>query len=44
MEKVLNDEHDLFASLGVEEDVMASLKDALEIMEEKFHENYGMTA
>ena len=44
MEKALNDEHDLFASLGVEEDVMASLKDALEIMEEKFHENYGMTA
>ena len=44
MEKALNDEHDLFASLGVEEDVMVSLKDALEIMEEKFHENYGMTA
>ena len=44
MEKALNDELDPFASLGIEEGVIASLKDAYEIMEEKFHENYGMMA
>ena len=44
MEKALNDELDPFASLGIEENVIASLKDAYEIMEEKFHENYGMMA
>ena len=31
------------ASFDVEEDVMESLKDDLEMMKEKFHENYGMT-
>ena len=30
-------------SFDVEEDVMESLKDDLEMMKEKFHENYGMT-
>ena len=44
MEKALNDEDDPFASLHVEEDVMESLKDDLEMMKEKFHENYGTTA
>ena len=44
IEKALNDEDDPFASLHVEEDVMESLKDDLEMMKEKFHENYGMTA
>ena len=44
MEKALNDEDDPFSSLDVEEDVMESLKDDLEMMKEKFHENYGMTA
>ena len=44
MEKVLNDEDDPFASLDVEEDVMESLKNNLEMMKGKFHENYGMRA
>ena len=44
MEKALNDEDDPFTSLDVEENVMESLKDDLEMMKEKFHENYGMTA
>ena len=44
MKKALNDEDDSFASLHVEEDVMESLKDDLEMMKEKFDENYGMTA
>ena len=44
MERVLNDEYDLFTSLDVEEGVMESLKDDLKMMKEKFHENYGMTA
>ena len=44
MQKILNDEDDSFHSLDVEEDVMERLKDDLEIMKEKFHENYGMTA
>ena len=43
MEMVLNVEDDPFHSLDVEEDVMERLKD-FEIMKEKFHENYGMTA
>ena len=42
MEKALNAEDDPFTSLDVEEDVMESLKDDLEMMKEKFHENYGM--
>ena len=42
MEKALNNEDDSFASLDVEEDVLESLKDDLEMMKEKFHENYGM--
>ena len=44
MQKILNDEDNPFHSLDVEEDVMERLKDDLEIMKEKFHENYGMTA
>ena len=44
LEKALNDEDDPLASLDVEEYVMESLKDDLEMMKEKFHENYGMTA
>ena len=44
MERVLNDEYDLFTSLDVEEGAMESLKDDLKMMKEKFHENYGMTA
>ena len=44
MEKALYDEDDPFASLDVEEDVMESLKDDIEMMKEKFHENYGMAA
>ena len=44
MEKALNDEEDSFTSLDVEEDLIESLKDDLEMMmKEKFHENYGMT-
>ena len=44
MEKIFNDEDDPFHSLDVEEDVMERLKDDLEIMKKKFHENYGMMA
>ena len=44
MEKALNDEDDRFASLNVEDDVIESLKDDLEMMKETLHENYGMTA
>ena len=44
MQKILNDEDNPFHSLDVEEDVIERLKDDLEIMKEKFHENYGMTA
>ena len=44
MEQALNDEDDPFASLDVEEDVTDCLKDDLEMMKEKFHENYGMKA
>ena len=32
------------ASLDVEEDVIENLKNDIEMMKEKFHENYGMTA
>ena len=44
MEKASNDEGDPLAGLDVEEDVMESLKDDLEMIKEKFHENYGMMA
>ena len=44
MKKDINDEDDPFASLDGEEDVMESLKDDLEMMKERFHENYGMMA
>ena len=44
MEKALNNEDNPFASLDVEEDLVESLKDDLEMMKEKFHENYGMSA
>ena len=44
MEKDLNDMDDPFASLDVEKNVMESLKDDLETMKEKLHENYSMTA
>ena len=44
MEKGLNDEDNPLASLDVDEDLMESLKDDLEMMKGKFHENYGMTA
>ena len=43
MEKAINDEDDPFASLDVEEDVMRSSKNDLEMMKEKYHENYDMT-
>ena len=43
MEKTLNDEDDSFTNLDVEEDVMESLKGNVEMMKEKFQENYGMT-
>ena len=43
MEKAINDEDDPFASLDVEEDVMRSLKNDLEMMKEKYHDNYDMT-
>ena len=42
MEKVLDDEGDPFTSLDIEEDMMESLKDDVEMIKEKFHENYGM--
>ena len=42
--KTLNDEDDPFASLDVEEHLMESLKDDLQMMKKKLHENYGMTA
>ena len=38
MEKALNDEGDPLAGLDVEENVMESLKDDLELIKEKFHE------
>ena len=41
--KALNDEGDPLDSLDAEEDVMASLRVDIEMMKEKFHENYGMT-
>ena len=44
MEKDLNDMDCPFASLDVEKNVMESLKDDLETMKEKLHENYSMTA
>ena len=44
MKKDINDEDDPFASLEGEEDVRESLKDDLEMMKERFHENYGMMA
>ena len=44
MEKALDDEGELFAGLDVEKDVMESLKDDLEMINEKFHENDGMMA
>ena len=44
MEKALDDEGDPFASLDVEKDVMEILKDDLEMINEKFHEKYGMMA
>ena len=44
MKKVLNDADDPFASVDVKENVMESLKDGLEMMKEKFNENYGMRA
>ena len=40
MEKALNDQDDAFASLDVEEDVLESLKDYLEMLKEKLHQNY----
>ena len=43
MEKTLNNEDDSFTNLDVEEDVMESLKGNIEMMKEKFQENYGMT-
>ena len=39
-----NDEDNNFANLDVEEDVMESLKDDIEIMKEKFHEYYAIKA
>ena len=42
MDKVLDDEGDPFTSLDIEKDVMESLKDDVEMIKEKFHENYGM--
>ena len=44
MEKALNDVDDPFASLDVGENVVESLKDDLEVMNKKFHQNYGTTA
>ena len=44
IEKALNNEHDPLSNLDVEEDVMESLKDDREMMKEKFHKNYCMTA
>ena len=44
MKKDINDEDDPFAGLDGEEDVMEGLKDDLEMMKEKFHENYVMMA
>ena len=44
MKKDINDEDDPFAGLDGEEDVMKGLKDDLEMMKEKFHENYVMMA
>ena len=44
IQKALNDENDPFASLNVEEEVMESLKDDLDMMKDKSHENYGMKA
>ena len=44
MEKALNDVDDPFASLDVEENVVESLKDDLEVMNKKFRQNYGTTA
>ena len=41
--KALNDEGDPLDSLDAEEDVMASLRVDIEMMKEKFHENYSMT-
>ena len=43
VEKTSNDEDDSFASLDVKQDAIESLKNDLEMMKEKFHENYGMT-
>ena len=43
MGKTLNDEDDPFTNFYVEEDVMESLKGNIEMMKEKFQENYGMT-
>ena len=44
MEKALHSEDYPLTSLYVEQDVMESLKDDLEMMQEKFHESYSMTA
>ena len=44
MEKPWNDEVNPFANLNVLEDEMESMKDDLEMMKEKFHEDYGMTS
>lgn len=44
IQKALNDENDPFASLNVEEEVMESLKDDLDMMKDKSHENYGIKA
>ena len=38
------DENDPFASLNVEDEVMESLKDDLDMMKDKSHENYGIKA
>ena len=43
IEKALNEEG-FFASLNVGEDVMESLRDDLEMLKKKSHENNGMTA
>ena len=37
IQKALNDENDPFASLNVEEEVMESLKDDLDMMKDKSH-------
>ena len=45
MERALNDDdHDPFASLDVEEDVMEDFKNDLEVMKEKFNMNFELTA